>query len=169
MNRGGSWNNTARNCRSAYRNHNSPDNRNQNLGFRALAARRHGRMAAAGRVTSRPRVMGQIRSIAPGLVAAWMGRAKAPARAGKRSMRYPTIKSVSVLDGHQLLVSFSNDEQRLYDVSPLLNKDMFSSLKNPAVFQNVRVDAGGYALVWDEDTDISEYELWTHGTPVSGS
>jgi hypothetical protein len=82
---------------------------------------------------------------------------------------YPTIKSVSVLIGYKLLVSFSNDEQRLYDVSPLLNKDMFSSLKNPAVFQNVRVDAGGYALVWDEDTDISEYELWTHGMPVSGS
>ncbi|MBQ4328129.1 MAG: hypothetical protein IJC27_00225 [Lentisphaeria bacterium] len=34
MNRGGSWNNNARNCRSANRNNNSPDNRNNNLGFR---------------------------------------------------------------------------------------------------------------------------------------
>jgi len=32
--RGGSWNNDARNCRSAYRNRNWPENRNQNLGFR---------------------------------------------------------------------------------------------------------------------------------------
>jgi len=32
--RGGSWNNNARNCRSANRNNNTPDNRNNNNGFR---------------------------------------------------------------------------------------------------------------------------------------
>lgn len=40
MNRGGSWNNDARNCRSANRNNNEPENRNNNLGFRASLARR---------------------------------------------------------------------------------------------------------------------------------
>ena len=39
MNRGGSWNNSAGNCRAANRNNNSPGNRNNNLGFRVLAAR----------------------------------------------------------------------------------------------------------------------------------
>lgn len=34
VNRGGSWNNTAQNCRSAYRNNNTPANRNNNIGFR---------------------------------------------------------------------------------------------------------------------------------------
>ncbi len=34
VNRGGSWNNDARNCSSAYRNRNDPENRNNNLGFR---------------------------------------------------------------------------------------------------------------------------------------
>ncbi|MCB9272803.1 MAG: SUMF1/EgtB/PvdO family nonheme iron enzyme [Lewinellaceae bacterium] len=32
--RGGSWNNTAENCRTANRNRNNPDNRNNNVGFR---------------------------------------------------------------------------------------------------------------------------------------
>ena len=32
--RGGSWNNSAENCRSAYRNRNEPENRDNNLGFR---------------------------------------------------------------------------------------------------------------------------------------
>ncbi|MCP3869357.1 MAG: SUMF1/EgtB/PvdO family nonheme iron enzyme [Gammaproteobacteria bacterium] len=40
--RGGSWNDNARNCRSACRNNNHPDNRNNNLGFRP--ARAHDRI-----------------------------------------------------------------------------------------------------------------------------
>jgi len=37
--RGGSWNNDSTNARAAYRNHNHPDNHNDNIGFRvALAA-----------------------------------------------------------------------------------------------------------------------------------
>ncbi len=35
--RGGNWNNNARNCRSANRNNNNPDNRNNNIGFRLLS------------------------------------------------------------------------------------------------------------------------------------
>ena len=34
MNRGGSWNNNARNCRVSNRNNNTPSNRNNNLGLR---------------------------------------------------------------------------------------------------------------------------------------
>jgi hypothetical protein len=34
VNRGGSWNNNPRNVRAANRNRNTPDNRNNNLGFR---------------------------------------------------------------------------------------------------------------------------------------
>ena len=36
VNRGGSWNNNANNCRAANRNNNNPANQNNNLGFRVL-------------------------------------------------------------------------------------------------------------------------------------
>ena len=36
MVRGGSFNNNHRNARYAYRNHNHPDNRNDNIGFRVV-------------------------------------------------------------------------------------------------------------------------------------
>ena len=36
--RGGSWNNNGRNVRSAQRNNNTPDNRNNNIGFRLARA-----------------------------------------------------------------------------------------------------------------------------------
>ena len=49
MVRGGSWNNKPRNLRSANRNRNTADNRNNNLGFR-LAQSTH---AAIGRARSR--------------------------------------------------------------------------------------------------------------------
>jgi hypothetical protein len=45
--RGGSWNNNARNCRSAYRNHNEPDNANNpdnatnHVGFRVVYLPQH--------------------------------------------------------------------------------------------------------------------------------
>ncbi|WP_407681874.1 SUMF1/EgtB/PvdO family nonheme iron enzyme [Pseudanabaena cinerea] len=34
--RGGSWNNNANNCSSAYRNNWNADNRNNNIGFRVV-------------------------------------------------------------------------------------------------------------------------------------
>ncbi|WP_192828606.1 hypothetical protein [Methylocucumis oryzae] len=27
----------------------------------------------------------------------------------------------------------------------------------------MQVEAGGYAVFWNEEINISEYELWTHG------
>jgi hypothetical protein len=39
--RGGSWNNNPGNCRSAYRNHNHPDNANNNVGFRVVCLPQH--------------------------------------------------------------------------------------------------------------------------------
>ncbi|MBT9317904.1 hypothetical protein [Leptothoe spongobia] len=35
---GGSWANNPRNCRSAYRNNNTPANRNNNIGFRVVCS-----------------------------------------------------------------------------------------------------------------------------------
>ncbi|QTA83301.1 DUF2442 [Desulfonema limicola] len=43
---------------------------------------------------------------------------------------------------------------------------MFSALKNPAFFKNVQIEPGGYALIWNQDIDISEYEIWKNGTPI---
>jgi hypothetical protein len=81
-------------------------------------------------------------------------------------MRYPKVKSALAIDDHTLLVEFDNDEKRKYNVTPLLRKDMFSRLRNPAFFKSVQVEQGGYAVVWDSTIDISEHELWQHGQAV---
>jgi hypothetical protein len=82
-------------------------------------------------------------------------------------MKYPKVKSVLAIDNHNLIVEFDNNEKKRYDVAPLLNKEMFSPLKNPALFKAVKVEKGGYAVSWNSEIDISEYELWKHGKPTS--
>lgn len=78
-------------------------------------------------------------------------------------MQYPKIKSVLAINNHILIVEFDNNQKRKYDITPLLSKEMFYPLKNPALFKTVSVEQGGYAVIWNKDIDISEYELWSHG------
>jgi hypothetical protein len=40
---------------------------------------------------------------------------------------------------------------------------MFRLLKDDAFFKAVHVDAGGYGITWNDNADLSEYELWTNG------
>jgi len=40
---------------------------------------------------------------------------------------------------------------------------MFAPLKNSSFSKNVKVEAGGYAVYWNDMIDISEYELWKNG------
>ena len=81
-------------------------------------------------------------------------------------MKYPKVKSAKAIDHHILIIEFDNKQKKKYDVTPLLEKEMFSSLKNPVLFKTVHVEIGGYAVAWDNDIDISEYELWSHGQAI---
>ena len=82
-------------------------------------------------------------------------------------MKYPKILSALAIDSRTLLIEFDNKEKKEYDITPLLKKEMFFPLKNSAFFKAVKVDQGGYAVVWDSNIDLSEYELWSNGQPVS--
>jgi len=62
-----------------------------------------------------------------------------------------------------LIVSFTNGERKRYDVRRLLGRESFAPLNNSAFFKNVTVEPGGYAVSWNAEIDISEYELWKNG------
>ena len=82
-------------------------------------------------------------------------------------MQCPKIKSTLAIDNRTLLVEFDNNEKKKYDVTRLLDNKMFSPLKNPVLFKSVKVEQGGYAVSWNNQIDISEYELWKHGQTMS--
>jgi hypothetical protein len=81
-------------------------------------------------------------------------------------MDAPKIVSVQALDGKKLLVKFVNGAEKIYDCARLRQLDVFRILDNDAFFKSVRVDTGGYGISWNDEVDLSEFELWTNGVEV---
>jgi len=81
-------------------------------------------------------------------------------------MDIPRIQSAAPKDGHILVVTFTNGKRKQYDVKRLSARESFAPLRNEAFFNNVSVEPGGYAVSWNAEIDISEYELWQNGEVV---
>ena len=75
-------------------------------------------------------------------------------------MKYPQIRQAKAIDNTTLIIEFTNQEVKKYDICHLLDVPMFSPLRQPAFFKNFKVEQGGYGIVWNEEIDLSEYELW---------
>jgi len=74
------------------------------------------------------------------------------------------VKSVQPLPDMVLRVEFIGGTVKSYDVKPLMEKwDTFMDLEQTGLFQLVRVDQGGYGIVWNEYIDLSCDELWENG------
>jgi hypothetical protein len=81
-------------------------------------------------------------------------------------MNTPRIKSVTPLLERRLLVTFDNGIQKIYDCNRIISLERFELLKREAFFKAVKVDVGGYGVCWDDERDLSEYELWNNGVEV---
>lgn len=78
-------------------------------------------------------------------------------------MNIPRIQCVEPREDYTLIVTFTNGIKKEYDASYLIEQERFEPLKNYAFFKNVFVDLSGYAVSWNSEIDISEYELWQQG------
>jgi len=81
----------------------------------------------------------------------------------------PKVQSVKPLEDKRLLVKFVNGVEKIYDCNPLLHLEMFQLLRNDAFFKSVRVDLGEYGVSWNDDVDLSEYELWVNGKELASA
>jgi hypothetical protein len=77
--------------------------------------------------------------------------------------KIPKIKGVLPMGEARLLVTFESGIKKIYDCSSLLFRPQFQLLASPTFFNAVHVDPGGYGISWNDDIDLSEYELWTNG------
>ena len=51
-------------------------------------------------------------------------------------------------------------------MKPLLQKNIFSPLKDINLFTKLNIDPGGYGISWTEDIDISCDELYENGRQI---
>lgn len=79
---------------------------------------------------------------------------------------FPKVRSVTAKSNYTLIVTFDNQINKCYDCQQLLKNPLYQLLREIAFFKSVKVDAGGYGISWNDDLDLSEYELWTHGTEI---
>jgi Protein of unknown function (DUF2442) len=61
-------------------------------------------------------------------------------------MKYPQIRQAKAVDNTTLMIEFTNQEVKKYDICHLLDVPMFSALRQPAFFKNFKVEQGGMEL-----------------------
>lgn len=65
---------------------------------------------------------------------------------------YPGVKEVKPLDGYKLLLMFENDEERIFDMNPFLDKGVFRDLKDAEMFNTVHVSFD--TVEWGNGADL---------------
>ncbi len=66
------------------------------------------------------------------------------------------VISVQTLSNYMILVTFENGQNKEYDIKPMIEKfESFKALETTkGLFEQVRVDAGGYGISWNDDIDL---------------
>ena len=77
----------------------------------------------------------------------------------------PSVKHVEAIDCHKLKLQFENGEQKIFDVTPYLDKGIFVELKDENYFKQVRVAFG--SIEWPREQDFSRDTLYLLGTPLN--
>ncbi|NRB41282.1 MAG: DUF2442 domain-containing protein [Pseudomonadales bacterium] len=73
-----------------------------------------------------------------------------------------SVKSVQPLLQYKLQNQFENGEQKLFDVTPYLEKGIFTELKDESYFKSVKV--GFSSIEWPNEQDFSKDTLYLLGT-----
>ncbi len=78
---------------------------------------------------------------------------------------YLSVKDVKPLDGYKLLLIFENEEKRVFDVSPYLNIGKFSELKDPSLFNTVKVKFD--SIEWSNSLDLDPELLYQESVKLN--
>ena len=74
------------------------------------------------------------------------------------------VKEVEPKDDYTLLLTFADGTKKIYNAHPLLDKPIFSDLKNIVFFLYAKVECG--TVVWNDDIDIAPEYLYEYSQPA---
>ena len=66
----------------------------------------------------------------------------------------PEIVAVIPRPAHTVRIVFADGEVRDVDITPLLDTPAFSPLREPAIFEQVKVDEDTGTIAWPGDVDL---------------
>lgn len=72
---------------------------------------------------------------------------------------YLSVTDVKPLEDYKLLLTFENDEQKVFDVTPYLEVGKFSELKDDALFKSVHISFD--SIAWKNQLDLDPELLYS--------
>lgn len=76
----------------------------------------------------------------------------------------PRAIDVKPMNNYKLIITFSNNEKKIFDVTPYLKYKQFEELKKPSIFKTVRI--AGLSIQWSNGADICPDELYNNSMKV---
>jgi len=71
---------------------------------------------------------------------------------------YLAVKEVKPVENYLLLLTFENGEVRKFDMKPFLETGIFRELKDPSLFNTVRISFD--SVEWDNEADVDPEVLY---------
>lgn len=78
---------------------------------------------------------------------------------------YLAVKEVKPIENYKLILTFENNEVRLFDINPYLDKGIFQELKNENIFNAVKVSFD--SIEWPNKADIAPETLYEDSVSYS--
>lgn len=78
---------------------------------------------------------------------------------------YLGVKAVHPLPDYKLLLTFENDEQKIFDMTPYLEHGIFSELKDTTVFQSVHINFD--TVEWNNGADLCPEVLYQNSINIT--
>lgn len=82
-------------------------------------------------------------------------------------MNCPKILKAIPLENYQIKILFDNNITKIYNFEENFKYDFFLPLKDYTLFKTLKVDIGGHGISWNDDLDLSEFELWNNSIEES--
>ena len=71
---------------------------------------------------------------------------------------YLAVKGVKPIDNYKLILTFENNEVKIFDMIPYLDKGIFQELKDENLFKAVKVSFD--SIEWPNEADIDPETLY---------
>ena len=76
----------------------------------------------------------------------------------------PRPIDVKPVENYRLLITFENNEKKIFDASPLLELPLYRQLKNKGLFSLAKTD--GMCVFWNDDIDLCPDMVYEKSRPL---